>query len=282
MTLSKCRWALFVVAGIGLALSTSIGLTADAKPQAAEGRADKEGWITLFDGKTLDGWHKNPKKIGHGTGGDWKVEEGGVLSGGQDPAGSGNGGILLTDREFGDFELQIELKPAWGMDSGVFLRSTDEGQALQMLVDYYDGGNVGQFYGEQIGGWGSRAFSLKGELEGGKLKRLTTIDPKPEKAEGLEASCTPEEWLKAWKIGDWNKADITVKGGKYPRITTKINGLQVGVFDAATSDAKDYDKEAVAKTLGEKGHIAVQVHGGKGRCPVGARCRWRNIRVREL
>ena len=31
---------------------------------AAEGE-----WIKLFDGKTLDGWHKNPQRIGHGTGG---------------------------------------------------------------------------------------------------------------------------------------------------------------------------------------------------------------------
>ena len=26
-------------------------------------------WIKLFEGKTLDGWHKNPKRIGHGTDG---------------------------------------------------------------------------------------------------------------------------------------------------------------------------------------------------------------------
>jgi hypothetical protein len=24
-------------------------------------------WIKLFEGKTLDGWHKNPKRIGHCT-----------------------------------------------------------------------------------------------------------------------------------------------------------------------------------------------------------------------
>ena len=37
-----------------------------AQAVAAEG-----DWIKLFDGKTLDGWHKNPKRIGHGTGGKW-------------------------------------------------------------------------------------------------------------------------------------------------------------------------------------------------------------------
>ena len=37
-----------------------------------DGVAEKrEVW---FDGKTLTGWHKNPGRIGHGTGGVWKVE----------------------------------------------------------------------------------------------------------------------------------------------------------------------------------------------------------------
>ena len=47
----------------------------------AKERADDDGWITLFDGKTLNGWHTNPEKIGHGTGGIWTVEPGGVLAG---------------------------------------------------------------------------------------------------------------------------------------------------------------------------------------------------------
>jgi hypothetical protein len=57
----------------------------------------------LFDGKSLEGWHKNSKKIGHGTGGLWRAE-GGAITGEQDPPGSGNGGILLTDKKFADFK----------------------------------------------------------------------------------------------------------------------------------------------------------------------------------
>src|SRR5579872_4516756 len=72
-------------------------------------RADDEGFISVFDGKTLNGWHKNPERIGHGTGGQWTVEEG-AITGQQDPPGSGNGGILLTDRKYGDFELLIDMK----------------------------------------------------------------------------------------------------------------------------------------------------------------------------
>src|SRR5690242_17353271 len=97
---------------------------ATAGPVESKAAADDEqGWVVLFDGKTLDGWHKNPEKIGHGTGGHWAVEDG-AITGEQDPPGSGNGGILLTDRTFGDFELSIDMKPDWGVCSGLFIRST--------------------------------------------------------------------------------------------------------------------------------------------------------------
>ena len=79
--------------------------------------ADKDDFIEIFDGQTLNGWHTNPEKIWHGTGGLWTVEDGAIV-GQQDPPGSGNGGILLTDQKFDDFELQLEIMPDWGVDSG--------------------------------------------------------------------------------------------------------------------------------------------------------------------
>lgn len=260
------------------------GMTALSLPSQPAGAAEpqsKNEWIKLFDGKTLNGRHKNPQKIGHGTGGRWTVEPGGALSGEQDPPGSGNGGILLTDRKFGDFELSLEMKPTWGIDSGIFLRSTDAGQCIQMTVDYYNKGNIGHIYGEATGGWVARAFSIEGKRRDGRLLGLATIGELPLVGSGLEYSCTTQDWLKAWKVGDWNQALIRVEGGRFPKITTHINGLKVCVFDAATCKAPMYDKEAVAKTLGDRGSIAVQVHGG-GSYPAGAKCRWREIRVRKL
>jgi len=89
----------------------------------------------------------------------------------------------------------------------------------------------------------------------------------------VRSSCKPEEWVKAWKIDDWNTARVLVEG-KYPKVTTWINGQQVRVWDGATSNAKSYDKEAVLKALGTEGSIAVQVHGGQN-WPAGAKCRWK-------
>ena len=52
-------------------------------------------WISLFDGKTLNGWRVEGKA-------DWKVE-GGAIVGRQ---GTGNtGGDLYTEQQWTDFEV---------------------------------------------------------------------------------------------------------------------------------------------------------------------------------
>jgi 3-keto-disaccharide hydrolase len=257
-------------------LLSAISCLVGASPAWAE-----ESFVSLFDGQTLNGWHKNPQRIGHGTGGEWTVEDG-AITGQQDPPGSGNGGILLSDKKFGDFELLIDLKPDWGVCSGLFLRSTDQGQCLQMMVDYHEAGDVGHVYGEGkgVGGFNTRPFDIFGVYQDKSLVALTT---KPNVTKGnvsTSISCSPEEWLKAWKVNDWNTARVRVVGN--PAVmTTWINGVKICEFDGNTYEAKNYDKTKVSDTLGSEGHIAVQVHGGKS-WPLGAKCRWKNILVKPL
>jgi len=45
------------------------------------------------------------------------------------------GGLLLTDRKYGDFEFYMETDITPGYDSGLFLRSTEEGSADQIELD---------------------------------------------------------------------------------------------------------------------------------------------------
>lgn len=250
------------------------GFAQAAEPPNAAG----EGWISLFDGQTLAGWHTNPEKIGHGTGGRWIVQRG-AITGEQDPPGSGNGGILLTDRAFGDFELVIDMKPDWGVCSGLFLRSNDQGQCFQMMVDYHDSGNVGHLYGEGTGGFHNRPYDVFGVLDDDK--RLVRLTARPNSQELPAAySASPEEWVEAWKVGDWNRAKVRCVG-QPPRITTWINGVKISEFDGETFDGPNYDKSQVAETLGAEGSIAVQVHGGGG-WPKGAKCRWKEIKIKPL
>lgn len=266
---------LFLQSSSALLAGASVPALLAQRVFAAPAQAD---WVELFDGQSLQGWHKNPQRIGHGTGGTWKVENG-TITGEQDPPGSGNGGILLTDRRFGDFELEISLMPDWGVCSGLFLRANDKGQCIQMMVDYHDAGNVGHLYGEGTGGWNTRTFDINGKYDDAKkLTGLTAANPKSLANAGLTASCSAEDWLKAWKINDWNQVRVLVVG-KHPRITTWINGLQVCQFDGTSSTVERYQKEEVLRSLTAEGSIAVQVHGGKG-WPEGAKCRWKSIRIR--
>ena len=241
--------------------------------------AAENDWIKLFDGKTLDGWHKNPQRIGHGTGGHWFVEDDAIV-GEQDPPGSGNGGILLSDRKFGDFEVKIDMNHDWGPCSGFFLRSNDKGQCFQVMVDFHDAGNVGHIYGEGTGGFNSRAFDINGKVKDGKLVALTGGNVRKPGEHGCVYTCTPGEWVKAWRVGKWNTLRVRCVG-KYPRITTWLNGQKICEFDGATFKHASYNREKVHGILGDKGSIAVQVHGGGG-WPKGAKVRWRNILVREL
>jgi hypothetical protein len=268
-------------AAFGAVAAPYLVTTNKARAADPAGAPDADGFIPLFDGKSLAGWHKNPRRIGHGTGGLWQVEDG-AITGEQDPPGSGNGGILLTDRKFGDFELKLELNPDWGPDSGLFLRANDEGQCVQMLVDYHGGGNVGHFYGEGTGGWNTQPFELHGQTgDDGKLTKLTATPRKDFEPGYLVATCTADEFLKAWKINDWNRCRVRCVG-QHPKITTWINDLQVAEWDGATFKHPQYDRDKVAQALGPEGSIAVQVHGGKGAWPAGQKGRWRDIRVKPL
>jgi len=69
-------------------------------------------------------------------------------------------------------------------------------------------------------------------------------------------------------LKDWNTARIRC-AGKYPQITTWINGLKICHWNGETCPLPEYDKERVFKILGREGSIGLQVHGGKIMWPTG-------------
>jgi len=72
-----------------------------------------DGWIGLFDGKTIFGWTaSNPKK--------WKVDP---TTGELSTDGKGKTELLHTTTQFDDFELTLEFKAAANTNSGVFIRT---------------------------------------------------------------------------------------------------------------------------------------------------------------
>jgi hypothetical protein len=71
-------------------------------------------WMDLFDGKTLNGWSI------HSGYASYRVEEGAIV--GTAVKGSPNT-FLCTNREYGDFILEFEVKCNPRLNSGVQIRS---------------------------------------------------------------------------------------------------------------------------------------------------------------
>jgi hypothetical protein len=240
-----------------LAIAAAIVL---AGPRAVAQVISTNGFVSLFDGKSLKDWHVS-SKTGHSrasknrSGGKWVVENGAIV-GSQDLPG--NGGLIITDEQFGDFEVSLEMNNDFGPDSGLFLRSTEDGKAWQAMIDYHSDGNVMGIYGEGLGGKPSvRNYSFLNAPD--KIK-VVTESPVP-------LPVTAEDWPKFWKHGQWNKLRARIVGNP-PTITTWIN------------DVKFMEWKEAEKRHPDKGGIALQVHGGGNF--TNQYVRYRNIRVKRL
>jgi Domain of Unknown Function (DUF1080) len=281
--------------------------------------ADEDGFVSLFDGKTLNGWFATPRTYGEMWPGGpnvlqaypdmfpadyaeqaaahpavWTVEDGAIV-GRQDTPGSGWGGYLVTEGTYGDFELIFEAKPDWPADTGIMLRKKAQSfHGFQVLLDHRKSGSIGGFYGNGISGFHAVPFALDvvSDAAGNPVGLredvpATSIEPfRQDKRDLLTYGCSAEEFLAAWKWGGWNTFRVRLVGVK-PQAAVWINGLKVASIDLATMKFPNYDADAVAEFLGPKGHIAFEVHDndkrlGEGRWGRNAACSWRNIRIKEL
>src|SRR5947209_6262753 len=110
--------------------------------------ASAGGWQTLFDGKSMRGWQL--KAVHGGRGGVWAVADGALVAN-QDTDHSG--GLLGTEARYSDFEIELEFRADYPVDSGLFLRTRDDGMGYQVTIDYRDGGMVGSLYAPAEGGF---------------------------------------------------------------------------------------------------------------------------------
>jgi hypothetical protein len=72
-----------------------------------------QGWRLLWDGKTSKGWRGARSDAFPATG--WSLANGELAV-----QAKGGGGDIMTDEEFGAFELQMEFKVSAGANSGIF------------------------------------------------------------------------------------------------------------------------------------------------------------------
>ena len=84
-------------------------------PDTTQTAEKEEGFVKIFDGKTLTGWEGNTDYF--------RVEDGAIVAGTL-KAGIPNNEFLCTERTYGDFELRLQVKlQGQGNNAGVQFRS---------------------------------------------------------------------------------------------------------------------------------------------------------------
>lgn len=231
------------------ALFAASVLFAGAVPAADDAPKPPKGFTALFNGKDLKGWKghtdmreratKSPEALAklqedrnkiafeH-----WSVQDGSIHL-------DSKGGVsLVTDKDYGNFELYLDWKIEKNGDSGLYLRG-------QPQVQIWDSENSG----------GARGVD-KNSGSGGLWN-----NPYPPGSDKLKE----EELTKAGQsvgkiplkkadkpVGEWNTFHITMIG---EAVTVELNGVLV--VDKAKL-ANYFDK---GKPLPEKGPIELQFHG---------------------
>ena len=95
---------------------TTTGLVLGAMVLGATLSGAAGEFVSLFDGKTLDGWHKAPAGV-------WEVEDGVIV--GTTPVKDRRHAMLLSDKQYDDFVLRLEFKIVKG-DSGAYFRAAEQ------------------------------------------------------------------------------------------------------------------------------------------------------------
>ena len=92
---------------------TALGFSAGFLVQKAV--SQEAGWVTLFDGKSLDGWDQVGKS-------NWRVEDGAIVvdkMAGKDP------GYLVSKKPYKNFVVRVEFWSSDDANSGIYFRCLD-------------------------------------------------------------------------------------------------------------------------------------------------------------
>lgn len=222
-----------------------IVLVAGAANCFAQPKPDLKKFKRIFNEKNLDGWHKS-RTTHQGTTGNFFVENKEIVLK-QNPYGQG--GVLLTNKRYKNFELYVEVKIDSFCNGGIFLRSTESGQCYQ--VELAMPGGTGSLFGDAL-----------------EISKPVVVDS----LDGI------------WKPGDWNSFLVRMTGD-IPTISLWINGIFMWTV---TQPANDFVAGATSGLIGLQSHWSAQyqpIHGAfnmPGAWRPGAAHRFRNIYIKEL
>ena len=202
--------------------------------------AEKDGFVSMFDGKTLKGWEATPSK----TAAAWTVKDGMILGNGD----KGRGYLTYTpNKNVADLELKFSYRFPGKGNSGVNIRSIPDKTRRRDFQSYHaDLGHLG--IGKNVmGAWD---FHTPGRREhrcfrGDRL--VIAADDKPT-ITPIEGTLTVADIRK----GDWNAVHIIAKGNNFKLY---INGKLSSEFTEDLPQAKRLKSGMIQLQLHDPGMI---------------------------
>ncbi|HDR89481.1 MAG TPA: DUF1080 domain-containing protein [Bacteroidetes bacterium] len=203
----------------------------------------EEGWVLLFDGKSLDAW----RSFGADSlVGGWVAEDGNLVALGE---GTDLSGDIITREKFRDFEFLVEWKISPGGNSGIMYLVKEEGYDVPYATgpEYQIIDDIG--FPEKLEPW---------QTTGANYAMHPPVNPRVK------------------PVGKYNKSMIRVKDG---HVEHWLNGVKVVEYELWTDEWKEKVEQGKWKDYpgygtAREGHICLQDHGSK--------VWFRNIKIREL
>ena len=214
----------------------------------SNGEKSSNGWVSIFDGKTTTGWHSYGKDKADGI---WNVVDGAICLTDKKQRTQAGGGDLVTDKEYGDFDLKLEWKIAKNGNSGIILFVVED------PIKYKESYNTGMEM---------QVLDNDGHPDG-KLIRHRAGDLYD------LISCSKES---VKPVGEWNEVEIISKNGKLQFFLNGTNVVTTQLWDDnwKTMVANSKFKSMPGFVTFKKGKIALQDHSNMV-------C-YRNIKIKEL
>jgi hypothetical protein len=220
------------------------------EPTTPVSQPEGDGFVSIFDGRTLDGWHAVPR----GSESDWAVEDGAIVGRG---SADRLAYLVWKDEHLRDFDLELAYRLPGKGNTGVEIRSRPDRTGKRPFEGYHaDIGHVG--IGPHILGAWDFHFAKRKELPCPLGTRLVIDEDGKPHASKIRDALTVEDI----RPRDWNHVRIIARGNHFQFF---INGKLASEFtDNATIGRLD------------EGAIGLQIHDK------GMRVEFKDLRLKRL